>query len=50
MLYAQQKKAGLNLAQLENRVGSLRDDFTHLILHKREWETKDSINQLFARS
>ena len=50
MLYEQQKKAGLNLAQLEARVTGLRKEFTAAILRKNHWETPDSIDQLFARS
>lgn len=50
MLYELQKKAGLNLAALENRVASLRRDFTEVTLAKNHWESRESINMLFEKA
>lgn len=50
MLYEQQKRAGMNLAQLEMKVAGLRQDFTGTILSKNHWETEASVNQMFKRS
>ena len=50
MLYEQQRVAGIKLAEIEDKVASLRENFTNQVLSKHPWEDKASVDKLFAES